>query len=123
MPRRHIRRDGGTHGQREGHHWGLQRRRCRWTIGGILGAGTLLLLPSAGSADPAAGSSWDHHHMRSNATGQWTAVEARRIVIGTAATSTSIGVVEQTLHISQQGWEPGGPKTFATSARPTTFSG
>jgi len=81
-------------------------RRTLW-IGRVLGAGTLLLLPGGSSADAASGPGWDHRHMRSNAANEWAPLQARPILIGTAATSTSIGVAEQTLHISPHAWQPG----------------
>lgn len=104
-----------------------------WTIGRILGAGTLLLLPSLGSADPSQASGWDHHHMQSNLATAPAPLAARPILIGTASSSTTIGVTEQILTISPHGWEPGGPRSFASSrpkgvaatdfSRPLSMSG
>jgi hypothetical protein len=81
-------------------------RRTLW-IGSILGAGTLLLLPGRSSAEASSGPGWDHHHMRSNAANTWTPLDARPILIGTPSTATTIGVAEQTLHISPHAWQPG----------------
>ena len=81
-------------------------RRTLW-IGRVLGAGTLLLLPGGSSAEAASGSGWDARHMRSNAANDWTPLQARPILVGTAASSTSIGVAEQTLRLSPHPWQPG----------------